>query len=57
MAREDTRVVGVGMPHFDRDKLTTFEVDHMTLEFLGKDQVMRTLAGITCTPETREEFW
>jgi hypothetical protein len=26
------------MPHFDHYKLTTFEVDHITLKFLGKDQ-------------------
>src|SRR4029077_12777275 len=36
---------------------TTFEVDHITLEFLGKDQVLRNLAGIACLPETRDEFW
>src|SRR5580698_5673932 len=45
------------MPHFDRDKLTTFEVDHTTLEFLGKNQVLRNLAGIACLPETPDEFW
>src|SRR5580692_10087505 len=45
------------MPYFDRDELTTFEVDHITLEFFGKDKVLRNLAGITCIPETREEFW
>src|SRR5579864_3817029 len=44
------------MPHFDRNELTTFEVDHITLEFLGKDQVLRNLAGIACLPETRDEF-
>ena len=51
------RVVSVCMPHFDRDELTTFEVDHVTLEFLRKDQVLRNLAGIACIPETRDEFW
>src|SRR5271156_747300 len=45
------------MPHFDGDELTTFEVDHIALEFLGKDQVLRNLAGITCIPETRDELW
>jgi hypothetical protein len=30
------RVVGIGMPDFDHDKLTAFEVDHITLEFLGE---------------------
>src|SRR5579864_3859569 len=44
------------MPHFDRNELTTFEVDHITLEFLGKDQVLRNLAGIACLPESRDEF-
>src|SRR5579863_6422090 len=44
------------MPNFDRNELTTFEVDHITLEFLGKDQVLRNLAGIACLPETRDEF-
>src|ERR1700677_3698797 len=44
------------MSHFDCDKLTTFEVDHITLEVLGKDQVLRNLAGIACIPETRNEF-
>jgi len=45
------------MPHFDHDKLMTFEFDHLTLEFLGKDQVFRNLAGIACIPEARDEFW
>src|ERR1700676_3554361 len=45
------------MSHFDCDKLTTFEVDQIPPEFLGKDQVLRNLAGIACLPETREEFW
>lgn len=43
--------------HFDRDKITTFEVDHITLEFPGKNQVLRNLAGTACLPETPDEFW
>src|SRR4029077_11084231 len=27
------------MPDFDHDEITAFEVDHITLEFLGEDQV------------------
>src|ERR1700728_259209 len=44
------------MSHFDCDKLTTFEVNHIPVEFLGKDQVLRNLAGIACLPETLDEF-
>src|SRR5580693_2218879 len=51
------RVLGVGMPDFDHDKVTAFEVDHTSLEFLGEDQVLRNLAGIARIPEIRDEFW
>src|SRR5580700_1346053 len=51
------RMVGVSMAEFDHDKVTAFEIDHISLEFLGEDQVLRNLAGIARIPETRDEFW
>jgi hypothetical protein len=50
-------MVCVGMADFDHDKVTAFEIDHISLEFLGEDQVLRNLAGIARIPETRNEFW
>lgn len=44
------RVVGVGVPDFDHDKVTSFEVDHMSLELLGNHEALRDLAGKAHVP-------
>ena len=56
MAREYTSCYRCRYVPLRLRQLTTFEVDHIPPEFLGKDQVLRNLAGIACLPETRDEF-
>src|SRR6202011_1450020 len=50
-------MVGICMPNFDHNKVTAFEIDHISLELLGKYEALRNLAGKTHVPEARDIFW
>jgi hypothetical protein len=45
------------MPDFHDEKVTPFELNYISLEFLGDHQMFWDLAGIARVPETRNVFW
>src|ERR1700694_5097387 len=45
------------MPYFEHDKVTPFEFDHISLEFLGDHATLRDLTGIARVPEVRNVLW
>jgi hypothetical protein len=49
-------MVGICMPNFDHNKVTAFEIDHISLELLGKYEALRNLAWKTHVPEARDLF-
>jgi hypothetical protein len=53
---QERRVVGVGMPGFDHDKVTSFEIDHISLKLVGNHQAIRDLAREAHAPEVCDIF-
>ena len=51
------RVLSVCVPDFHDEKVTPFELDYISLEFLGDHQMLRDLAGIARVPEIRNVVW
>src|SRR3984885_16152525 len=51
------RMLSVCMPDFHDEKVTPFELDYISLEFLGDHQMFRDLAGIARVPEIRNVVW
>src|SRR5260370_25560924 len=45
------------MPEFNHDKLTPFELDYISFEFLRNHQTFRDLAGLARAPEARNVIW
>src|ERR1700691_1118942 len=45
------------MPDLDRNKITPFEVDNISFEFLSDHEALRDLAGIARVPEVRDGLW
>src|SRR5580700_11517386 len=49
-------MLSVCMPDFHDEKVMPFELDYISLEFLGDHQMFGDLAGIARFPEIRNEF-
>src|SRR5260370_30894495 len=52
-----SRVVSVTMPDFYDDQVVPFEIDRISLEFLGDHEPVQDLAQKPRSPEVRDELW
>src|SRR5579863_9431027 len=50
-------VLSVCVPDFHDEKVMPFELDYISLKFLGDRQMFGDLAGIARFPEIRNELW